>query len=316
LKRKFDQLQNKGECYEELYNYLRSGADADAQLIFYKVRTGVDVETILRQVKDGDLLLQLTLVPETETRYEFPYVAEMPSFLQIPDNLYLGSLIYQETLWSSKPSPRSNWFQTAYLKPYHAAELMDPQLSGATPSKWTSVSSNDALLRKLLEAYFLHDYPWCPPFQKDSFLHDMNRGRNRFCSSLLVNAILAVAYVSSAKIEINNGIPDLLLQHCHRGFTDRFQHWSPQRLGYQFLAEARRLWDLESGRNSLPTIQAGILICVAYSLHGADNVGSSYLAQAIRMAHETNLFAESNLKSKRMRNARALTAWSLFSAQA
>jgi hypothetical protein len=169
------------------------------------------VEAILRQVKDGDLLLQLALVPETETRYEFPYIAEMPRFLQIPDNMYLGSLIYEETLSSSKPSLRSKWFQTAYLKPYHAAELVDPQLSGATPSKWTSISSNDDLLRNFLEAYFLHDYPWFPPFQKDYFLKDMNRGRTRFCSSLLVNAVLAVAYVSSAEIETKNSVNPLLL---------------------------------------------------------------------------------------------------------
>jgi hypothetical protein len=82
--------------------------------------------------------------------------------------------------------------------------MVEPEHPIAAPSKWTSISSNDQLLPKLLEAYFLYDYPWFAAFHKDYFLVDMNNDSTRFCSSLLVNAILAAACVNALKIWTNN----------------------------------------------------------------------------------------------------------------
>ena len=174
---------------------------------------------IVNHVKDGDLLLQLQLVPETRLRYELPYSRDMPSLLLTSGSPYLESLIYeaasQRALQSqvhktiaTEPEQRvfpedytSPMYQDPYVKPYHAAVFVEPRLENARPSEWTTVSKDDALMRDLLAAYFTHEYHLWPVFQKDYFLEDMadvktERRRTPCCSALLVNAILAYACVS------------------------------------------------------------------------------------------------------------------------
>jgi len=121
----------------------------------------------------------------------------MPASLHSSHNPYLDSLVYEGTSLTSTSeqqalSPSSH----QYLKPHHAAKIEDPRLDSVRPSIWTSVSTDDDLMRTLLRAYLLHEYDWLTVFHKDHFLDDMVAGYNRFCSSLLVNAVLALGCVS------------------------------------------------------------------------------------------------------------------------
>jgi hypothetical protein len=81
------------------------------------------------------------------------------------------------------------------MTPYSVVELMDPYIPNIQISKWTSVETDDELLRALLRSYFLHDYANYTCFQKDIFLQAMRDSDTRFCSPLLVNAVLAEACV-------------------------------------------------------------------------------------------------------------------------
>lgn len=122
----------------------------------------------------------------------------MPAHILVSDNRYLYSTIY-ETMFTTVQAPNVA-LQTKtspYLKPYHAAELVDPLIAQITAARWTSVISNDELLRQLLHSYFLHHYCWNMVFHKDCFLEDMVAGKEQFCSRLLVNSILAAACVSA-----------------------------------------------------------------------------------------------------------------------
>ena len=158
----------------------------------------------MRHIIAGDMLLQLHLKPETRYRYVFPYRAQMPASLQTPHNPYLRSLVYEGTDLTSIPEqqtlPSDEQYRTQYLKPYHAAEIVDPRLDSVRPSMWTSVSTDDDLMRTLLRTYLLHEYNWFTAFHKDHFLDDMLKGSNRFCSPLLVNAVLTMGYVSVSTI--------------------------------------------------------------------------------------------------------------------
>lgn len=82
---------------------------------------------------------------------------------------------------------------------------------------------------------------------------------------------------------------------------------------YRFLAEAKRLWELEARTPRITTIQAGILLNVVYNLCGLDGIGQAYRLQAIVLANELHLF-DKTIKEDRppMRLALAFTAWSLF----
>jgi hypothetical protein len=84
-------------------------------------------------------------------------------------------------------------------------------------------------------------------------------------------------------------------------------------LGYRFLAEAKRLWELELMQSKLTTIQAALFLNGSYNLDGVDAVGWRYASQAIAMADKLHLFAAPpSGTSEKMRIAREFTAWTLF----
>lgn len=186
--------------------------------VLRRIRSGADTNAVLNHVKDGNILLQLALVPESRFRYDFPYIAEMPAALVESDSPYLHSPIYELTFTRPSLSQQSTTSKGIalqlridaspfvekshvsevdhlFLKPFHAAEIIDPRLNAVKPSLWTSVNTDDSLMRKLLGFYFLYEYSSFPSFHKDYFLEDMAAQRQTFCSSLLVNAVLAYACV-------------------------------------------------------------------------------------------------------------------------
>lgn len=205
LKRKHDESQHENVVYRELYRLLVTVSEAEAFDILQRLRAGTDVETTVRRVQEGDLLLQLALRPESRFRYQFPYLPFMPAPLQTSDNPYLESLLYEGAAQGfAPPLPQQQSLSASdaagssshiYMKPYHAAELLDGRLASAKASDWTSVTTDDNLFRRLLRAYLIHEYCVAPAFQKDYFLYDLVRGKGHLCSSLLVNSVMAIGSV-------------------------------------------------------------------------------------------------------------------------
>ena len=271
---------------------MKSSSDEDAINIIHRIRAGADFEAVVRQVKDGNLLMQLSLMPETRRRYELPYTTKMPAFLLTPDNPYAPPAILNTQL-----DLRDSRWSSCYTKPYHAAVVSDTLINKVTILKWTTVISSDELLRQLLRTFFQFAYAEWFPFHKDLFLSDMAANRTDFCSSLLVNAVLANACYSSSNL------------------LDRAKYWLPSNLTYRFTAEAKRLWDLEiaSGRKRLTTVQASQILSVMMDFDGINSLGRIYTAQGLSMAYDLNLFKSSwNITGEEMRKARIWTAWSLY----
>jgi hypothetical protein len=200
IRKRYKELKEKQTAQEELYDMLTMMSEGDAAEVIRRIRSGAKAEALVHYVREGSQLLDLSLPPETRTRYEFPYLATIPAALK--ESIYFHSHIFDaiQDLDQAGDTPHPNMVarQSNYAKPLFAAEMADPLLSEAKPSLWTSVSSNDLLLRKLLEGYFMFEYPWEFIFHKDYFLEDMVSGGNRFCSPLLVNALLAKACVRRA----------------------------------------------------------------------------------------------------------------------
>jgi hypothetical protein len=197
---------------------MRTLPQQDAVDLFRRVRAGGDTMSILSNLRDGDLPLQMRLVPETRLRYDLPYSRDFPARLLVSGSPYLDSIVYEATLQYASnsevrdvtatepqrrilPDVNSLLYQSQYVKPYHAAVFVEPRLENARPSEWTTVCKDDVLLRDLLAAYFTHEYHLFPVFHKDYFLEDIataqkQRQRTSCCSALLVNATLAYACVS------------------------------------------------------------------------------------------------------------------------
>lgn len=166
---------------------------------------GADVESILRHVRDGDLLVQLSVEPETRLRYNLPYMDSMPAFLLVPDNEYLTTPLYESNFKPSNSSsdlvPSGQSLPSSYLDPYmkpgHAAEVVEPILDHVYARQWTNVITDDGLFRRLITIYLSHQHTTFFWFNKELFLQDLAARRTQFCSSLLVNAVLAAACVSA-----------------------------------------------------------------------------------------------------------------------
>ncbi|KAM5350843.1 hypothetical protein ACJ41O_007348 [Fusarium nematophilum] len=227
------------------------------------------------------------------------------------NNPYLDSLVYEAaSIYSADQSSSfsehnpsrviahmgSEDHQSLYLKPFHAAQVIEPRLSDAKPSLWTTVCGDDVLMRDLLEVLFRCEYQFTAAVQKDLFLEDMAARQQDFCSSLLVNVVLAYACV------------------CYPHFPNRAEYWNPNTLVYRFLAEAKRIWELEATEARITTIQAGILFSVFHNLCGLDEIGQPYRIHAVALAHKLRIFDSAvDGHSERIRNGKAYTAWALYS---
>jgi hypothetical protein len=182
-----------------LFCILASKPHSEATQILDRIRKGHDVASILGRIREADLLLQLHVKPNTHYQYQFPYSRDMPKFLMRDGNQYLDSWLYKFSSDQPKPDePPPVKDPVIYQVPYHAAEVVDPHLDAIKAKKWTTIIDDDKLLRKLVQTYFLKEYPFLPAFQKDYFLQDMLSGRKQYCSPLLVHAVLASACVGTA----------------------------------------------------------------------------------------------------------------------
>lgn len=211
--RRYEELRTRTTEHEELFELLRSLPEAEALDIVYRVRSNTNIETVLAHAKNVDLTMQLSVVPDSNRRYSFPYRLEMPSHLLDPQNPYLQSSLYDGT-WTPEekgrevtakrpklPSdirPRAN---AAYYKPFQAAELVEPLLSRVTAARWTTLSLSDGLFRDLLSNFILHIHPLLYCFHVPLFLQDMVDEKTRFCTPLLVHSVLGAAYVRVITVE-------------------------------------------------------------------------------------------------------------------
>ncbi|OTA97230.1 hypothetical protein M434DRAFT_387002 [Hypoxylon sp. CO27-5] len=304
-KRKLTDLEIKCQAYEDLFGILRSRSDEETAQVLQRVRVGEDASTIVKAVQDGDLLLQLSLKPDIRFRYEFPYIREMPAHLNQWKNPYLESTLYKKTGMQSPQSPMYleslrnvvDESHKIYLVPYHTVELVDPRISSMGVSSWTTVSSDNTMLRVLLQLYFVFEYPFQPCFHKDMFLEDMFIGSRRFCSPLLVNAILGAAW------------------HGYSRMKNRAEYWLPDNLGYRFLAEARRLFDLDQARPTVTTVQAAAIISLVCIHNGIDEISWFYAYKSLEIAQNMSLFSPGLNEDKEWQIVAGTTAWCLFNWQ-
>ena len=135
---------------------------------------------------------------------------------------------------------------------------------------WTSVTSDLGFVENLLNIYFAWSHPFYVLFSRECFYQDFRTGRDKYCSSLLINAICAYA--------------------CHltndpAGRTDASDF---RTAGDHFFAEARRLL-FEDETPTLTTTQALCIMSMREPSAGRDSSGFSFIGRCIRMCVEMGL---------------------------
>ena len=163
---------------------------------------------------------------------------------------------------------------------------------------WTNVIQNEKTVQHLLNLYFCWEYPTFASLSKKHFFHDFYKGKRRYCSSLLVNALscLGARFSKSPAVRGHaNGSP----------------------VGEQFFEECERLLEADGRGPSLPTVQALGLMSLREASCGRNAVSLSYSRRSMQMALEMQL--EKDLThldgvafTSTEREVRAATFWGCF----
>lgn len=208
--------------------------------------------------------------------------------------------------WTSEtprpaPSPVGSWGdgQEEKLKySGHAqaqaptSELLEMRVS---PQTWTTITSDGGLVQHLLNLYFCWEYPTFASLSKEHFLQDFNEGRPRFCSALLVNALLALGCRFSSKP------------------STRANPNEPHTSGDHFFKECQRLFYLEQDHHTLTTIQALGIMSIREASCGRDSESWYYAGQSIRLAIEMGLHQlEGDGHDDDVTAVQAATFWGAF----
>jgi len=144
-------------------------------------------------------------------------------------------------------------------------------MTGPGNTTWTNVTSDIQLVRHLLELYFCWEYPTLASLSREHFYTDFESGSSQYCSSLLVNALLALGSRFCDRPEVRSNVDD--------SYT----------AGDCFFQEARRLfWELEE-HNTITVIQALGIMSIREASCGRDFESRYYAGQSVRLAIELGL---------------------------
>jgi len=162
-------------------------------------------------------------------------------------------------------------------------------------NKWFRTPQDLELVQHLFDLYFCWVDPFYHIFARERFILDFRSGRTDHCSSLLVNAVMAIA------------------SHYSDRAATRAEPLNPATAGDQFFAEARRLLELED-KPSLTTVQALGIMSFRETSHGRDSNGYQYAGRCVRTALEMGLHLSVVGKSLRSADfeARKITFWAVF----
>jgi hypothetical protein len=163
---------------------------------------------------------------------------------------------------------------------------------------WTEVTQDARLVEHLMALYFCWEYPTFASLSKEQFIADFRAGIPRYCSPLLVNAMLALGCRFS-------DLPE-----------SRADPTDPATSGDHFFAEAKRLL-AEDDHRSLTSIQAIGLMSIREMSYGRDSESFYYAGQAIRLAVEAGLHMETTEQGGEPlqhegEGVRAATFWGAF----
>ncbi|KAE8447672.1 Nitrogen assimilation transcription factor nit-4 [Mollisiaceae sp. DMI_Dod_QoI] len=304
-KEKIDSLKTRNSTLQTLVQAILNAAEDDVPSLIRQIRTCESLDDVADKIlreeqglddEDDDFDDNMAYTTSTLPTFETELSGKMGELrLENGSVRFLGgtsNLIYLEP--------------TDEDEGYAGVEVLQQQDEPLT--SWTTVTSDTEVIVHLINMYFTWHYPYFTTLSKSLFYRDFLLGkpqptpkRTMFCSSLLVNAMLALG--------------------CHftnspKGCADPAD---PTTKGDAFFAEAKRLIvdNDEYEKPRLTTVQALCLMSVREAGCGREAKGWVYSGMAFRMAQDMGLNLDSGMSSKETLDekeidARRVTFWGCF----
>lgn len=305
-KEKIDSLKTRNSTLQTLIQAILNASESDVPNLVRQIRTCESLDDVA-----DNILRQETGMDEDDDDFDYNpsyTTTTLPTF-----ETELSGKMGELRLENGSVRFLGGTSNLIYLEPteddeFHGADLLTQQDEPLT--SWTTVTSDTEVIVHLINMYFTWHYPYFTTLSKSLFYRDFllgkpqgNPKRTVYCSSLLVNAMLALG--------------------CHftnspKGCADPND---PATKGDAFFAEAKRLIveNDEYEKPRLTTIQALCLMSVREAGCGREAKGWVYSGMSFRMAQDMGL----NLDSGGMTNnkevmddkeidARRVTFWGCF----
>ncbi len=253
---------------------LRTSGELEASDILHQLRTHEDIEAIAKSI--GQTAKSVPRSDTTSLEGDLSELLGKPATVSTGETRHFGLT----SLLSFAPEGDDA-----------------PQRARAPTESWTRVTQDAELVGHLMGLYFCWLHPFYTLFSKECFLHDMARGRTKYCSPLLVNALLALA----------------------SSYTDRpvvrTDPYDTGTAGDCFFSEARRLLN-EDDRTTMTTVQALAIMGLREVSCGRDSSGFQYSGRCVRMALELGMHLPSDSRIGHLSTTeievRKITLWGCF----
>jgi hypothetical protein len=174
---------------------------------------------------------------------------------------------------STKPGEAYQYGHTSNLHLVGEEPLPSRISEVMQPGRWTNVTMDGELVQHLIQVYLAWGNPLYTFISEELFMHGMRDRKTKYCTPLLVNAVLAMG--------------------CH--FSDRPEtranQSDPTSIGDQFYAEAERLLR-EDSRPCLTTVQSLGIMSLHQAMNNRDSSGWSLMCQTMGMVIELGLHKE------------------------
>ena len=273
LKRDIEALKGQNDALGVIVASIRSTSDMEVAEIVQQIRADEDLDSLAESLKRNIMLPDRSSAKTAEG--ELSNLIGRPSFDSAGVVKHYGHTSGLGLVSDGGQSP-------IHL---HSSE------------PWTKVSQNASFIDHLVTLYFTWSHPFYTLFSKELFLEDMTKGRNKYCSPLLVNALLAVACAYSDRPEARSNPAD------------------PNTVGDHFFEEARRLL-YENESSNLTTVQALALMGLREASCSRDSIGFQYAGRCTRMLIELGLHVSFGSAGDKIEptelEARKYTFWGCF----
>ncbi|PGG97509.1 hypothetical protein AJ79_09179 [Helicocarpus griseus UAMH5409] len=303
-KQDIDNLKNRNTTLQTLVQAILNYDEADVPELVRQIRSCEDLEDVADSILAREKKLGKAVTAEVQTDEDGSQASDVPQFEhelagKMSEMILDGSVRFvggtSNLIFLPAEFPSEEPDSSVVLLE-HGQDTED------IITTWTQVTKSKELIRHLLTMYFTWHYAYFTTLSKKLFYRDFVKGRpTQYCSSLLVNAMLALG--------------------CH------FSSWPAARrdpkdsatAGDHFFKEAKRLI-LENDEHEKPklcTVQALALMSVREAGCGREGSGWVYSGMSFRMAYDLGLnvdaigMASHNLTEEDI-DARRITFWGCF----